>query len=222
MRTADGKLRMTWRECCASLTAIGVTAMDGRPLTPETDQEDLAEGRRAKAPGRGPRLSKPLLRGRARDGALTMDDEKEGAKRAGSPDRSKKPLEDILQRVARPRMAVAAVLSGSSSITTRCDGTRRRPGVGCRGESFAGNSSVWGSRSPMGGGEAVDRQKKLATRPQGTGAGRGAPGARARGARAAVRHRSTSQHAVAISQGRVWAAARDDDRDHDARRRNCR
>ena len=36
MRTADGKLRMTWRECCASLTAIGVTAMRGRPLTPET------------------------------------------------------------------------------------------------------------------------------------------------------------------------------------------
>jgi hypothetical protein len=36
IRTTDGKLRMTWRECCASLTAIGVTAMRGRPLTPET------------------------------------------------------------------------------------------------------------------------------------------------------------------------------------------
>ena len=31
-----------------------------------------------------------------------MDDEKEGAKRAGSPERSRK-LEEILQRVARPR-----------------------------------------------------------------------------------------------------------------------
>ena len=39
MRTADGKLRMTWRECCASLAAIGVTAMDGRPLTPATTRE---------------------------------------------------------------------------------------------------------------------------------------------------------------------------------------
>jgi len=39
MRTADGKLRMTWRECCASLTAIGVTAMDGRPLTPDTTRK---------------------------------------------------------------------------------------------------------------------------------------------------------------------------------------
>ena len=39
IRTADGKLRMTWRECCASLTAIGVTAMDGRPLTPETTRK---------------------------------------------------------------------------------------------------------------------------------------------------------------------------------------
>jgi hypothetical protein len=37
--TTDGKLRMTWRECCASLTAIGVTAMDGRPLTPETTRK---------------------------------------------------------------------------------------------------------------------------------------------------------------------------------------
>ena len=39
MRTADGKLRMTWRECCASLTAIGLTAMGGRPLTPETTRK---------------------------------------------------------------------------------------------------------------------------------------------------------------------------------------
>ena len=39
MRTADGKLRMTWRECCASLTAIGVKAMGGRPLTPETTRK---------------------------------------------------------------------------------------------------------------------------------------------------------------------------------------
>jgi hypothetical protein len=39
IRTADGKLRMTWRECCVSLTAIGVTAMRGRPLTPETTRK---------------------------------------------------------------------------------------------------------------------------------------------------------------------------------------
>ena len=39
IRTADGKLRMTWRECCASLTAIGVTAMRRRPLTPETTRK---------------------------------------------------------------------------------------------------------------------------------------------------------------------------------------
>ncbi|PPQ33661.1 hypothetical protein CCR94_00995 [Rhodoblastus sphagnicola] len=36
MRDADGKLRMTWQECCASLTALGVTAFRGRPLTPQT------------------------------------------------------------------------------------------------------------------------------------------------------------------------------------------
>ena len=36
IRTTDGKLGMTWRECSASLTAIGVTAMRGRPLTPGT------------------------------------------------------------------------------------------------------------------------------------------------------------------------------------------
>jgi len=39
MRTADSKLRMSWRECCTSWTAIGVTAMCGRPLTPETTRE---------------------------------------------------------------------------------------------------------------------------------------------------------------------------------------
>jgi hypothetical protein len=39
VRPADGKLGMTWRECCASLTAIGVTAMDGRPLTPDTTRK---------------------------------------------------------------------------------------------------------------------------------------------------------------------------------------
>lgn len=36
MQTAEGKLRMTWRECCASLTELGITALHGRPLTPET------------------------------------------------------------------------------------------------------------------------------------------------------------------------------------------
>jgi hypothetical protein len=39
IRTTAGKLRMTWRECCTNLTAIGVTAMDGRPLTPETTRK---------------------------------------------------------------------------------------------------------------------------------------------------------------------------------------
>ena len=39
MCTADGNLRMTWRDCSASLTAIGVTAMRGRPLTPETTRK---------------------------------------------------------------------------------------------------------------------------------------------------------------------------------------
>jgi hypothetical protein len=39
MCTADGNLRMTWRDCTASLTAIGVTAMRGRPLTPETTRK---------------------------------------------------------------------------------------------------------------------------------------------------------------------------------------
>ena len=39
IRTVRGKLGMTWRECCASLTAIGVPAMGGRPLTPETTRK---------------------------------------------------------------------------------------------------------------------------------------------------------------------------------------
>ena len=39
IRTTDGKLGMTWRECSASLTAIGVTAMRGRPLTPGTTRK---------------------------------------------------------------------------------------------------------------------------------------------------------------------------------------
>ena len=39
IRTADGNLRMQWRECYASLTAIGVTAMRGRPLTPEATRK---------------------------------------------------------------------------------------------------------------------------------------------------------------------------------------
>jgi hypothetical protein len=62
MRTADGKLRMTWRECCASdrhrRNRNGwETAYSGN------DQGNVAEGGRAKAPRRGPRLSAPVLRG---------------------------------------------------------------------------------------------------------------------------------------------------------------
>ena len=96
MRTADGKLRMTWRECCASLTAIGVTAMDGRPLTPATTRETwrkVVEQKRHDA-ARG--YQSPYSEAERGDDALMMDDgEKDGANRAETTRPSKKATQDV-------------------------------------------------------------------------------------------------------------------------------
>ena len=72
-----------------------------------------------------------------------MDDgEKDGAKRAEPTRSSKKSIEEVLNAL-RGRRGGRRCFGGSWSITTRCDRTRRRLGVGCPGESFAWISSGW-------------------------------------------------------------------------------
>ena len=71
------------------------------------------------------------------------DDEKDGVKRAEASRQSKKSIEEVLKRVARPAWR-SPLFWWLSSITTRCDRTRRRLGAGRPGESFAWTSSGWG------------------------------------------------------------------------------
>ena len=84
------------------------------------------------------------MRQSRREGApMTGDDEKDGAKRVEPARPSKKSTEEVLY-ASRGQRGGRRCFGGWLSITTRCDGTRRRLDAGCPGESFVWTSSGWG------------------------------------------------------------------------------